>query len=85
MDMVQNVRPPDGQNRQVALRQLAVFCMYRLCLEELAEHGVHCCSRDGFKLVVGQQKSKAVAKNLVAGLLKTCKLVQKNKGAVVRG
>ena len=37
------------------------------------------------RLVVGQQKSKAVAKNLVAGLLKTCKLVQKNKGAAVRG
>ena len=37
------------------------------------------------RLVVAQQKSKAVALNLVAGLLKTCKLVQKNKGAAVRG
>ena len=38
-----------------------------------------------FWLVVAQQKSKGVAKNLVASLLKTCKHVQKNKGAAARG
>ena len=37
------------------------------------------------RMVVAQQKSKGVAKNLVAGLLKTCKHVQKNKGAAARG
>ena len=35
--------------------------------------------------VVAQQKSKAVAKNLVAGLIKTCRQVQKHKGAAARG
>ena len=37
------------------------------------------------RMVVAQQKSKGVAKNLVASLLKTCKHVQKNKGAAARG
>ena len=35
--------------------------------------------------VVAQQKSKAVAKNLVAGLIKTCRQVRKHKGAAARG
>ena len=37
------------------------------------------------RMVVAQQKSKGVANNLVAGLLKTCKHVQKNKGTAARG
>ena len=36
------------------------------------------------RMVVAQQKSKGVANNHVASLLKTCKHVQKNKGAVAR-
>ena len=35
--------------------------------------------------IVSQKKSQNVAKNLVAGLVKTCKAVKKNKGAAVRG
>ena len=35
--------------------------------------------------IVSQKKSQNVAKNLVAGLMKTCKAVKKNKGAAVRG
>ena len=37
------------------------------------------------RMVVAQQKSKSVANNLLASLLKTCKHVQKNKGAAARG
>ena len=35
--------------------------------------------------IVAQKKSQNVAKNLVAGLMRTCKAVKKNKGAAVRG
>ena len=89
MDMVQNFRPADGQNRQVALRQLAVFCVYRLMdLRDLVEKRPP-VDKSGLKsrvrMVVAQQKSKSVANNLVASLLKTCKHIQKNKGAVARG
>ena len=36
------------------------------------------------RMVVAQQKSKGVANNHVANILKTCNHVQKNKGAVAR-
>ena len=36
------------------------------------------------RMVVAQQKSKGVANNHVASLLKTCNHVQNNKGAVAR-
>ena len=77
MDVVQNVRPPDGQNRQVAM-DLRDFIEKRPPVDKAG-------LRARVRLVVAQQKSKGVAKNLVAGLLKTCKHVQKNKGAAVRG
>ena len=41
-------------------------------------------NRTLFHPMVAQQKSKDVAKNLVAGLIKTCRQVQKHKGAAAR-
>ena len=74
MKTVQNFRPPDGQNWHVAVSQLAK----RPPVDKV---GV----KSRVRMVVAQQKSKSVANNLVASLLKTCKHVQKNKGAVARG
>ena len=46
MKTVQNFRPPDGQNWQVAVSQLALMSLYRPWLEDIVGQGLHCCSRD---------------------------------------
>ena len=55
MKTVQNFRPPDGQNWQVAVSQLALLSLYRPWLEGVVGQGLHCCSRGDVVSWVGAE------------------------------